>query len=229
MQYQKGNRRKSVKYIDVSFPYRKDMAIYPANPEFIIERVQDIGKGDRANISLISMGSHTGTHIAVPSHFVKGGKTIDQLTLDEMNGVAKLFDLRGYGEITKELLEKHDINQGDIIMLKTDNSKMFHCDTVLNDYVTLDYKAAEYLVKKNIKMVCIDYMTIERPKQKRIQGISIHNILLSQEILIAETLKLDRVEEGEYQLFCFPLNVVGADGVPVRIVLGKVENNGYIF
>lgn len=229
MQYQKGNRRKSVKYIDVSFPYRKDIAIYPANPEFIIERVQDIGKGDRANISLISMGSHTGTHIDVPSHFVKGGKTIDQLTLDEMNGVAKLFDLRGYGEITKELLEKHDINQGDIIMLKTDNSKMFHCDTVLNDYVTLDYKAAEYLVKKNIKMVCIDYMTIERPKQKRIQGISIHNILLSQEILIAETLKLDRVEEGEYQLFCFPLNVVGADGVPVRIVLGKVENNGYIF
>lgn len=96
---------------------------------------------------------------------------------------------------------------------------MFHGDIVLNDYVTLDYEAAEYLVWKKIKMVCIDYMTIERPREKREQGRSVHSILLSNQILIAEALNLSNVEKGNYQLYCFPLNIVGADGASVRMVL----------
>lgn len=215
-------------YIDVTFPYYKDMAIYPNNPEFRIKRVLDIKKGCGANVSLISMGSHTGTHIDAPSHSIEGGKAIDQLELEEMNGVAKLLDLREHGEITKQLLEKYDIHQGDIIILKTDNSEIFHCDIVLNNYVTLDYEAAEYLAVKRIKMIGIDYMTIERPREKRVYGKSIHEILLSRGVLIAETMKLDCVEEGEYQFFCFPLNIVGTDGAPVRIVLKNLKNNSYI-
>ena len=207
--------------IDVSYPYEKTMAIYPNNPQFSIQRVQDLEKGENANVSLITIGSHTGTHIDAPSHFVPGGKTIDQIPLEAMNGVAKLFDLRGNAEITKELLMKSDISEGDIIILKTDNSNVFQGDVVLTDYVTLNYEAAEYLVEKKIKMVCIDYMTIERPRRKRISGRSIHSILLSNEVLIAETLKLTEIEEGAYQMFCFPISVIGADGAPVRIVLTK--------
>ena len=96
-----------------------------------------------------------------------------------------------------------------------------HADFVLSDYVTLDYEAAEYLVEKKIKMVCIDYMTIERPRGKRVLGRSVHNILLSGEVLIAETLNLEGVEEGNYLMFCLPINIVGADGVPVRIALNR--------
>lgn len=207
--------------IDVSYPYTAAMAIYPGNPGFEVRRVQDLEKGDNANVSLFSMGTHTGTHIDAPSHFVQGGKTIDQIPLETMNGTAKLFDLRGNDEITRELLMQYDIATGDIIVLKTDNSQIFHGDKVLDDYVTLDYGAAEYLVEKGIKMVCMDYMTIERPRAKRVSGKSIHGILLSKEILIAETLNLAHVEEGVYQLYCFPINVIGADGVPARIVLSQ--------
>ena len=207
--------------IDVSYPYTENMAIYPNNPEFVLKRVQDLERGDSANVSSITIGTHTGTHMDAPSHFIAEGKTIDQLPLEAMTGVAKLLDLLGNEEITRDVLMKYDIEANDIIILKTDNSKVFHGDIILADYVTLDYMAAEYLVEKKIKMVCIDYMTIERPRAKRVVGKNIHDILLSKEILIAEALDLASVTEGTYQLFCFPINIVGADGVPTRIVLSK--------
>lgn len=208
---------------DISFPYSSTMAIYPNNPNFSIQRVQDLEKGDSANVSLISMGSHTGTHIDAPAHFIAGGKTVDQLELEAMNGTAKVFDVRGNREITKKLLSRYEINEGDIVIFKTDNSETFRGDVVLTDYVTLDYDAAEYLVEKKVKMVGIDYMTIERPKTKRVPGQSIHTILLSQEVLIAETLDLSKVEEGRYLLYCFPLNIIGADGVPVRMAVSPKD------
>lgn len=206
---------------DISYPYQESMAIYPGNPGFSFKQVQDLDNGDNVNISTIFMGSHTGTHIDSPSHFISNGKTIDQISLEAMNGVAKLFDLRGNDDITKDLLVQRDINAEDIIIFKTNNSDVFHADTILTDYVTLDYEAAEYLVNKKIKMVCIDYMTIERPRRKRISGKSVHYILLSNEVLIAETLNLKEVGEGSYQLHCFPINIVGSDGVPVRIAVSE--------
>lgn len=207
--------------IDVSYPYIETMAIYPNNPEFKMMRVQSLEEGNGANVSLITIGTHTGTHIDAPSHFVQGGKTIDQIPLEVMNGAAKVFDLQNNAEITKDLLMKCDIEAEDIIVLRTDNSKNFRGDVVLADYVTLDYEAAEYLVERKIKMVGIDYMTIERPRGKRVAGKSVHNILLSKGIIIAEALDLAQINEGKYRLYCFPLNVVGADGVPARIALSR--------
>ena len=211
-----------MEYIDVSFTYYSDMAIYPNNPDFSIQRVQDLEKGDKANVSMISMGTHTGTHIDAPSHFILGGKSIDEIPLEDMNGIAKVLDLRGYDGISKELLTGYDIGRGDIVILKTDNTEVFQGNKVLEDYVTLDYHAAEYLAEKKIKMVCIDYMTIEIPRARRILGKSVHSILLGNGVLIAEALNLAKAEEGIYQLYCFPLNIIGADGVPVRIVLSKM-------
>lgn len=208
---------------DISFPYSDTMAIYPNNPTFSIRRVQDLAKGDGANVSLIAMGSHTGTHIDAPGHFIVGGKTIDQLPLEAMNGTAKVFDVRGNHEITAELLSRYEIEAGDIVVFKTDNSEAFRGDTVLTDYVTLDYEAAVYLAEKQVKLVGIDYMTIERPRAKRISGQNVHTILLSREVLIVETLDLSKVEEGSYRFYCFPLNIIGADGVPVRVAVSNEE------
>lgn len=210
-----------MEFIDVSFPYDSSMAIYPDNPGFSVQRVQDLDKGDTANVSKISMGTHTGTHIDAPSHFIAGGKAIDEIPLEDMNGIAKVIDFRGNDGISREMLEGYSISAGDIIVLKTDNSKVFHGNSILEDYVTLDYCAAEYLAERKVKMVCIDYMTIEAPRAKRIPGKSVHSILLGNDALIAEALNLAKVEEGDYQLYCFPLNIIGADGVPVRIVLSK--------
>lgn len=208
-----------MKYIDISYPIDSNIAIYPGNPGFMTERVQDIDRGDSARVSVISMGSHTGTHIDALSHFIAEGATLDEIPLERMNGRAKVIDATGRAEIDVDLLVKIDIEQDDILLFKTDNSVRWSCDSVLEDYVTLTYDAADYLADKNIKMVGIDYMSIERPRSKRTGGRSVHTSLLGNGILICETLKLRDINSGEYSLICMPLNIKGIDGCPVRVVL----------
>lgn len=206
-------------WIDVSFPYYEGMAIYPGNPTYQREVVQDVSLGDSATVSKITMGTHTGTHIDAPLHVFKNGKSVDQILLERMNGRAKLLDLRGLQDITVGRLKAEKLCADDIVLLKTDNTERFQGTQVLSDYVTLTYEAAEYLVEIGIKMVGIDYMTIERPRGKRIEGMSVHRILLGADIVIVEGLDLRSITAEEYELFCFPQCLKGADGAPTRVVL----------
>ncbi len=206
-------------WIDISFPYYEGMAIYPGNPPYQRTVAQDVAQGDTATVSQIQMGTHTGTHIDAPLHVFADGKSIDQIPLERMNGRAKLLDLQGLKEISPERLKVEKLCKDDIVLMKTDNIERFQGTQVLSDYVTLTYDAAEYLVEVGIKMVGVDYMTIERPRGKRIDGMSVHRILLGKEIVIAEGLDLRSVAAGEYELFCFPLCINGADGAPAKAVL----------
>lgn len=206
------------KYIDISFPYYEGMAIYPNNPQYVCQKVSNIQNGDSCNISQITLGTHTGTHLDAPAHFIKDGITIDQIPLEHINGRAKVFEIKEQ-VITKSCLCNWHIEKDDIILFRTGNSDVFEGNKVLSSYITLDYEAAQYLADKGVKMVGIDYMTIERPRSLREQGKSVHQILFDNGILVLETLDLREVEAGEYTLMCFPLNIVGSDGSPVRAVL----------
>ena len=206
------------KFIDISFPYFEEMAIYPNNPHYCCSKVSDLRNGDSCNMSRIEMGTHTGTHLDAPSHFIQDGMTIDQLSLERINGKAKVLHIRE-NVITKECLEKYGIEKDDIIIFRTGNSNVFEGINVLGTYVTLDYEGAQYLADKRVGMIGIDYMTIERPREQREQGKSVHHILLDAGIPILETLDLRNVEEGEYMLCCLPLKLEGADGSPVRAII----------
>ncbi len=208
-------------WIDISFPYYDGMAIYPGNPTYQREVIQDVSWGDSATVSRIVMGTHTGTHIDAPLHVFEDGKSVDQIPLDWMNGCARLLDLRGVEQIGMEQLKDAKLCADDIVLLKTDNSERYQGMHVLSDYTTLTYDAAEYLTNIGIKMVGIDYMTIERPRGKRITGKSIHKILLGDEVVIAEGLDLRHVDAGVFEMRCFPLKLQGADGAPVRMILKK--------
>lgn len=208
-------------WIDISFPYYEQMAIYPGNPPYLCEVVQNMSRGDSVTVSQIQMGTHTGTHIDAPLHVFENGKSVDQIPVDRMNGRARLLDVSGAEQIGVEQLKDVKLCADDIVLLKTDNTERFQGVHVLSDYTTLTYDAAEYLVDIGIKMVGIDYMTIERPRGKRIEGKSIHRILLGADVVIAEGLDLHEIDAGVYELFCFPLKLQRADGAPVRMMVKK--------
>jgi len=207
-------------FIDISFPYFDDMAIYPNNPQYCCRKISDLQRGDSCNVSEIAVGTHTGTHLDAPSHFIKNGITIDRLPLEQINGKAKVLRIEE-NVITKECLKKYEIGKDDIIIFRTSNSDVFNGSKVLESYVTLDYEGAQYLVDQGVRMIGIDYMTIERPRALREQEKSVHKIILGAGIPILEMLDLRNVEEGEYMLFCFPLKLVGADGSPMRAVMTR--------
>lgn len=209
---------KDKEYIDISFPYYDKMAIYPKNPQYVCKKISDMQKNDACNVSKIEMGTHTGTHLDAPAHFMQNGMTIDQIPLERINGKAKVLRINET-VITRWCLEKYQIEKGDIIIFRTENSDVFEGTRVLESYVTLDYEGAQYLVDKKVRMIGIDYMTIERPRHLREYGRNVHKILLGNGIPVLEALDLKGVEEGEYVLLCCPLKLWGSDGSPVRAVL----------
>src|SRR5437868_5847153 len=76
----------SGEWIDVSIAMKSGMVHWPGDPEIKVERVLDMERGDACNVSHLELGSHTGTHMDPPFHYVRGGKTLDEMPLDATMG-----------------------------------------------------------------------------------------------------------------------------------------------
>ncbi len=208
------------KPIDVSLLIHEEMVFWPSDPKFILERVSEISKGSNANLSRVSMGLHTGTHIDTPYHFLEEGKTLEKIDISRFYGIAKVFEVRSEEKILLKDIEDLNIERDDIILFKTKNSlflqeKIFH-----ENYVGLSLEGAEYLVSKEIKAVGIDYLSIG-PKGE--EGRKVHKTLLSKEIGIIEGLDLSNVSSGKYFLIALPLKIKGGEGSPVRALLFPIK------
>ncbi|PIT92813.1 MAG: cyclase [Candidatus Harrisonbacteria bacterium CG10_big_fil_rev_8_21_14_0_10_42_17] len=200
--------------IDISFPITKGMITYPKNPKF---RVKSFSTG-HSMISKIVLGTHTGTHVDVPRHVFKNGKTVEKMTLDSFFGSCKVFDFSNVCDaITVDHLSLHQIKKGDRVLIKTANSKRGF-KKFYNDYVYLDGDAADWLAKKGIALFGIDALSV---KKRGGSDQRPHTSLLKKNIPIVEGLDLSKVKGGNYTFIGLPLRLNGLDGSPVRAVLIK--------
>lgn len=204
---------------DISVPVYTGMACYPGDPGAVIEPVRSIAQGDIANLSSLRLGSHTGTHVDAPRHFENKGEPVDRISLQVLIGPAKVVDLTGAGEyITEEDLEGADTRGVERLLLKTRNSQLWAQPEFIKDYVPLCSDAARYLVETGVKLVGIDYLSIEQFKSDR---HPVHHGLLGAGVIILEGVDLSEVPAGEYFLTCLPLRIVDGDGAPARAVLTR--------
>jgi len=201
-----------MKFYDVSLSIKEGMIVYPKNPSPSIRQYSRIPL-DSVNESLIALGSHTGTHVDSKLHIKNNVDGAETLPLDSFYGKCKVLDLTDVEkEIDRKDLENHDIKKGDIILLKTGNSKIgfqkFRTDFV---HVTLD--AAKYLVEAGVKTLGFDYLSV-----KRFGGDDeVHEILISN-LTLFEGLNLADVLAGEYIFLGLPLRI-NCDGAPARVIL----------
>jgi len=201
---------------DVSVKVGAGMHVYPGDPPLEVTRVRAIAKGDPANLTHLSLGAHTGTHVDAPAHFIDGAPTLERVPLDRMVGEATVLDLRGCAAIDAVVLDRHGIRAGDIVLFKTDNSALWERPGFQEDFTYLTRDAAEYLVERQVKTVGIDYLSIERFGSSTFE---VHKILLGRGVLIIEGLDLRAISPGSYLLACLPLRLQGVDGAPARAVL----------
>lgn len=204
--------------IDISVPLRQPMPTYPGDAPFELIPVVRIADGAVCNGSRLQIGTHSGTHIDAPWHFNDAGKRIHEIPLARLIGYAYVADLRGYEHITADALEGANIPPTTTrLLIKTENSARWERETEFNKaHVALTPDAAEWLVRRAIDVVGIDYLSIERfgaPKPE------VHHILCGAGKIIIEGLNLSGVEAGEYELICMPLLIEGADGAPARVAL----------
>jgi arylformamidase len=214
------NRTANQGWIDVSVPLRSGMVHWPDNPPVQIERMLDMERGDVANVSKLSMGSHTATHMDAPLHFIRTGKGLDEMPLTATVGRARVIEIRDPESVKPEDLSPHGIRRDERILLKTRNSaRCWQTDAFIEDFVYISQEAARYLADCGIQTVGIDYLSVGGFWR---DGVETHQALLEAGIWIIEGLNLSEVEPGEYELVCLPLKVEEGDGAPARAILRPV-------
>ena len=206
------------KIYDITTPIRNGMLTYPGDPGVNLRRVHIIGAGSSANLSEYCFGSHTGTHVDPPLHFYPEGGGVDTLPLDALIGRAVVISVPG-DEITAGFLEKELPEGAERVLFKTKNSGLLNDPVFHKDFAHLAADAATYLVGRGVRLVGIDYLSVEvfhSPDH------AVHKTLLGAGVVIVEGLELSGVRPGEYRLTCLPLLVEGGDGAPARAILEEL-------
>jgi len=199
---------------DISVPIRAGMPIYEGNPGVELERASSIAAGDPANVSKLTFGVHTGTHVDAPLHFIDGAPGAEGIPLDALVGPAVVVDATGVEALGEAELEGLGIPEdAEIVLLKTRNSQLWSRDDFTRDFLRLDGSGARFVVRRGIRTIGIDYLSIGDQEA--------HRVLLSAGVVPVEGLDLRAIEPGRYELLCLPLKIVGSDGAPARVLLRR--------
>jgi arylformamidase len=202
---------------DISVPNHPGMLHYGRKPEKTM--VESIANGDPGNVSRWLIGSHTGTHVDAPAHFVEGAATIEDVPLETLVGPALVLDLTSVtsSEIGPEDLIAAGLDDSERVLLKTPNSTGALREAEKSPWVGLSEAAAELLVERGVRLVGIDYLTIDAPAGE--VDWPVHHVLCGAGVAILEVIDLSDIAPGRYTLAALPLKLVGSEAAPARTVL----------
>lgn len=205
--------------VDVSVLLEPGMATYPGNPPFELSPVKRVADGGSSNVSRLTLGTHTGTHVDAPRHFFDDRPGVDALAIELLVGRARVIDLPHRGGITEAHLAAAGLREDLRVLLRTPNSALWNStDGFRHDYTYLTEGAARFLVDQGVKVVGIDYLSIEQFKKP---GAPAHHALLGSGVVIIEGLDLSEAEPGAYEMCCLPLKIKDGDGAPARVILKR--------
>lgn len=210
-----------MKILDISVPIRTKMPQWPGDSRPRITQVASLKKKDESNVTMVEMGLHTGTHLDAPLHFLPGGGSIDTMPLGTFVGPAFVSHLPKAKIITAEHIARLRLPKGTTrVLFKTSNSKLWSKKGAKfkKDFVGLSGGAAAALVKRGIRLVGVDYLSVAAFAEVT----AVHEILLKKKVALLEGLNLTGVRQGTYQLICLPLYIPGAEAAPARAVLLKL-------
>ena len=206
---------------DLSVPISSELPTYTGDPAIKIDDWSKLTDGASANVSAIYFGAHTGTHVDAPAHFIAGAKKVDSLNLDVLIGEAQVVEVpEERSSIDEAFVATNCSPEAERVLFKTRNSAFWTADKAgfRTDFTYLELPAAQWLIDRSVKLVGIDYLSIE---QFHSLNHEVHRALLSHEVIILEGLNLSNVPAGKYELICFPLRLRThlGDGAPARAVL----------
>lgn len=201
--------------------------VYPGDPGIEIVAHAALARGEAANVSLLRFGAHTATHVDAPAHFIEGAPTVSEMPLDALVGRARVVrvedDVRAVSADEVAALVPARTER---VLFKTRNSEFWAArgGAFREDFTYVTPDAARALVRLGVRLVGIDYLSVERFKS---EGFETHTTLLAAGVVIVEGLDLRAVEEGEYELICLPLKLAGGagDGAPARALLRTLDES----
>lgn len=180
--------------------------VYPGDPAPVMVPRMRIADGAPCNLTEISMCAHNGTHVDAPFHFIRDGKTVDQVTLEHFAG--DCFLARHEGNVTGEdaaAILRRAVEAGAPRRI------------LIAGKATVTEEAARVFADAGILLLGNESQTVG-PEDAPMR---VHLILLGAEVILLEGVVLKGVPEGKYFLNAAPLNLGGIDGAPCRAWLMK--------
>jgi arylformamidase len=209
-------------YLDVSMPIVAGMAHWPSDPPVSIELYKFPEKGDRSTVSFVHMGSHTGTHMDAPRHFLPERAGVDATPLEYLIGPCQVVDCRGLKAVSLHEVADLDLAAAPRVLFRTDNSEWLAArNEFFADYVAVEEEAARWLVEHGAVLVGVDGLSID-PYHGPSPGA--HLAVLEAGKVVVEGLCLAGIEAGRYELICLPLRIKGCDGSPARALLKRTSD-----
>jgi arylformamidase len=210
---------------DLSVPLSSELPTYPGDPGIQISAWSSLDNGDAANVSAVNFGAHTGTHVDAPAHFLQNAKKVEALALEVLIGEAEVIEVPEELRVIDEDFVAKNCQEGTArVLFKTRNSAFWTGDFAdfRTDFTHLDLSAAQWLVQQRVKLVGIDYLSIEKFHS---QDHAVHRAFLTHDVIILEGLNLSGVPAGKYELICLPLRLRSplGDGAPARAVLRTID------
>ena len=196
---------------------------YPGNKQFSLCWSERLDRGGVCNLSTLELGSHSGTHVDAPLHFIPRGAPIDRVPADALCGPCRVVEIDDDRRVDlPELRRRLRGRVPERLLLRTRNSRrrLMTRPGFAEDFVYVTPDAAAWLAEGGIKAVGVDYLSIER---FRFESPDAHRALLGAGVPIIEGLDLSDARPGEYELLCLPLRVAGADGAPARAMLRRLS------
>lgn len=212
--------------IDLSFPIHEGMTTFPSHWHPMVE-VSQLGRHgieDRESRKLV-IGTHTGTHVDAPLHFVRGGKTIDALPLDLMVGPARIVDLpvKPKTEVSLEALKKAlgGREPGRRLLLRWGWSKHWGKLYYYTHAPYLSVESCRWLISHGVRLLGTDTPSIDCHDHgwRTSNDCPNHRALLGKDVFLIEYLNnLTKIKGRSCELLVMPLNILGADGAPARVL-----------
>lgn len=208
-----------MKIYDITVPLSEHTPVYEGDPSIEIKVAHSIANGAPANVSQLNIGIHSATHVDAPNHFIEGSSRVDAMPLDVLIGAAKVVEIPADAEAVNENHVKH-LSGAERVLFKTKNSAFWNelGQGFRKDFAYIEPEAARILVEKGVKLVGIDYLSVEKFGSN---DFGTHTTLLGNGVVIIEGLDLREVAAGDYELICLPLKISGGtgDGAPARAIL----------
>jgi len=220
------------KVLDLTHPLEEGMLTFEASwhPRVSVQQLGRIGLEGRESRKL-EIGTHTGTHVDSPLHFMSGGAGIDETSPKILLGEVSIVDFSHMKEnqvVPLSAMKKVPVTER--MILRFGWSKHWGTRKFYHGYPHLTVESARYLVEHGVKLLGYD---IPSPDDSRIEltpetlGTSVdspvHKVFLSKGIALVEYLaNLDQIKELDgWHIVALPLKITGADGSPARVLLFK--------
>lgn len=202
---------------DISLAIEPGLPTWPTSEGFSVRSAMRLADGDPANVSILEMDVHTGTHVEAPLHFLDGGAALDSVELERFVGPAIVVEVMG-SAVTADALAATGVPGGtERLLVKTANSARWAAGWGQFDpvYVSLTPDAARWVVDRGIRLVGIDHLSIQQYEDDG----ETHRVLMRAGIAILEGLNLAGVGPGHYTLVAAPLRLAGTEAAPARALL----------